>query len=382
MYINFWYPVLMARELTDKPVRVGMLGQDFVAFRDANGRAWCLANTCVHRGGSLAHGRIKGDHIECPYHGWQFDGTGICRRIPSLGIQAKIPGRARVDAYPVVEKYGIVFAFLGDLAESERPPMLEVPEFGDPAWRSSWINYQVDYSYERSIENGLDAAHNEFVHPTHGFSGARDDYRVGELRWVGDGNWGPGFFHTFRSPAATDPTFAQMKQASDSREAGSGTIGPNHMWTYIRFGAGKEMHQYMWETPIDEFRTNIFFLNMRNTFLESEMDERIEQRNWMVAEQDIVVLSRLEPRETPETNTREFMVPADEPILRYRQKLAEFAARGWRIDTERVNRHRRTAAWAIPSPERRSYKAWVLDPIPLMSVANSEEVTRTAAIES
>jgi phenylpropionate dioxygenase-like ring-hydroxylating dioxygenase large terminal subunit len=381
MFINFWYPVVMGNELTDKPVKVRMLGQDFVAFRDASGRAHCLANTCVHRGGSLAHGKIRGGEIECPYHGWRFDGAGTCRRIPSLGVDAKIPTRARVDAYPVGEKCGIVFAFLGDLPEAERPPMLEVPEFENPNWRPSWINFQVDYSYERSIENGMDPAHNEFVHPTHGFSGANDDYRVHDLRWIGDGKWGPGFFHRSRSPASTDPVFAQMKQASDSREAGSGTIGPNHMWTYIRFGGGKEMHQYMWETPIDENSTNIFFLNMRNTFLDAEMDNRVGDRNWMVAEQDIGVLTKLEPRQTPDTNTREFMVPADEPILRYRQKLAEFEVRGWRIDTPAVDRDRLKVAYAIPSPARRSAKGWVLDPIPLVNPGASGHLTRTAAVE-
>jgi phenylpropionate dioxygenase-like ring-hydroxylating dioxygenase large terminal subunit len=365
MFINFWYPVVMSKDLQDAPQRVRILAQDLVAFRDGKGAARVLSNTCTHRGGSLSGGKIRGDHIQCPYHGWQFDGAGVCQKIPSLGSGAKIPARTRVDAYPVTEKYGIVFAFLGDLPAAERPPMLEVPEFDDPAWRPSWINFQVDYSYERSIENGMDAAHNEFVHPTHGFSGQNEDYKVRDFRWVGDGKWGPGFFHKFKSPASTDPQFAKMKGADDNREAGSGTIGPNHMWTYIRFGQGKDMHQYMWEAPIDETRTNVFFLNMRNTFLEPEMDQRVTDRNWMVAQQDIVVLSALEPRETPKTNTREFMVPADEPILRYREKLREFEERGWRIDAETVNRNRLKVAYAIPSPDRRLMKGWVLDPLPM-----------------
>ena len=182
MFINFWYPVLMSKELLDAPQRARILAQDFVVFRDAQGAAHVLSNTCIHRGGSLYGGKIRGDHIQCPYHGWQFDGAGACRKIPSLGTEARIPARTRIDAYPVVEKYGIVFAFLGDLPESERPPMLEVPEFEDPAWRATWINFQVDYNYERSIENGMDAAHNEFVHPTHGFQGQNEDYRVRDLR--------------------------------------------------------------------------------------------------------------------------------------------------------------------------------------------------------
>jgi phenylpropionate dioxygenase-like ring-hydroxylating dioxygenase large terminal subunit len=367
MFINFWYPTVLASELADKPVRVRILGQDLAVFRDSQGRAHCLSNVCPHRGGSLAGGRVRGDQLQCPYHGWEFSGAGECRRIPSLGPEAKIPARTGVDSYPVLEKYGIVFAFLGDLPEGERPPLLEIPEFDREGWRASWMVYDVDYNYERSVENGLDPAHNEFVHPSHGFSGEREGYRVNDLRWVGSGEWGPGFFHVFRSPPSKDADFAKMKQASDSREAGTGAIGPNQIWTYIRFGAGKNMHQYMYEAPIDETRTKIFLVNLRSTFLEPEMDQKVNAMNWNIASQDITVLKDLDPVLTPDSNTKEFMVPADEPILRYRQKLGEWTARGWRIDTSEVERLRRRTAFAIPSPARRERKGWVLDPVPLVA---------------
>jgi phenylpropionate dioxygenase-like ring-hydroxylating dioxygenase large terminal subunit len=160
MFINFWYPVILSTDLTDTPVKKRMLGLDFVVFRDAEGQAHCLSDTCVHRGGSLSGGKVKGDHIQCPYHGWEYDGKGDCKRIPSLGPDARIPMRTNIDAYPVAEKYGIVMAFLGDLPESERPPMLEIPEFESADWRATWIEYFVPINYERSIENGLDPAHN------------------------------------------------------------------------------------------------------------------------------------------------------------------------------------------------------------------------------
>ncbi|MDH5255312.1 MAG: Rieske (2Fe-2S) protein, partial [Gammaproteobacteria bacterium] len=82
MFINFWYAALRSDQLTDQPVKVRMLGQNFVLFRDTAGKAHCLSNVCVHRGGSLAGGKVKGDRVECPYHGWQFDGAGQCTRIP------------------------------------------------------------------------------------------------------------------------------------------------------------------------------------------------------------------------------------------------------------------------------------------------------------
>ena len=143
MYINFWYAAERSENVTDKPVKVRMLGQDLVLFRDAEGKARCLANTCVHRGGSLGGGKLRNGRVECPYHGWQFEGDGRCARIPSLGLDASIPARARVDSYPVEERYGLVFAFLGDLPEDERPGILEVKEWGQPGWTCLPIHVRV-----------------------------------------------------------------------------------------------------------------------------------------------------------------------------------------------------------------------------------------------
>ena len=89
-------------------------------------------------------------------------------RIPSLGDDAKMPARAKVDSYPVQERYGIVFAFLGDLPESERPPLYDIEEYGTPEWKSQLYVLKLGAYYERSMENGLDPIHNEFVHPMQG----------------------------------------------------------------------------------------------------------------------------------------------------------------------------------------------------------------------
>jgi phenylpropionate dioxygenase-like ring-hydroxylating dioxygenase large terminal subunit len=244
--------------------------------------------------------------------------------------------------------------------------MLEIPEFEDDRWRATWTNLQAPFNYERSIENGLDPAHNEFVHPIHGYSGENAEYKVGNLRRVGDGKWGPGFFHKFKSPSAETDEWKQMKEASDSREAGTGTIGPNHMWTYIRYAPGKAMHQYIYECPIDEGNVNIFLVNMRNQLIDPDRDQMVNERNWTIISQDLVVLSKLNPTVTPPTNTKEFMVPADVPILAYREKLAEWNNNGWRIDSDTVDRNRKKVAYAIPSPARRHHKGWVIDPIPLL----------------
>jgi phenylpropionate dioxygenase-like ring-hydroxylating dioxygenase large terminal subunit len=97
MYINFWYPICTSEELEDKPLRLEILSLRFAAFRDTEGVAHVLSDTCIHRGGSLGKGRVEGDCIVCPYHGWQYAGDGHCTTIPSQQ-KGKAPGRARVDS--------------------------------------------------------------------------------------------------------------------------------------------------------------------------------------------------------------------------------------------------------------------------------------------
>jgi len=367
MYINFWYPMAVSDELTDQPIKVRCMGLDFVVFRSDDGTANCLSNTCIHRGGSLAGGKLHGDRIACPYHGWQFTGDGACQKIPSLGKDARIPSRARIDAYPVQEKFGIIFAFLGDVPEAERPPLLEVAEAGQDGWRQTLQHYELKSNYQRSVENGLDPAHNEFVHDTHGFQGENEAYKVNEMRIEERDEWGRGFWHTFNSPKLPEGEMRKLRDYEGDLEAGTGHHGPNHLWTYIHVTPENWIHQYAWERPIDDETTYIYLVTARNCALEPERDELIKERNWYVAKQDIVIVETLHPVITPETNTKEFMTPSDQVIVTYRDKLKEWDRRGWRLDFDQVERDAKKVAYAIPGPERRTHKGWVLDAAPVVA---------------
>jgi len=374
MYINFWYPACESSQLTDKPLKRRMLGQDFVLFRDADGVAHCLSNTCTHRGGSLAAGLVKGDCIECPYHGWQFDGEGHCQRIPSMGPDAKIPPRARVDAYPTQDRYGLVFAFLGDLPEAERPPLLHITEYGQngviDGWRATTQHFEWDFDYKRSMENGIDPAHNEFVHPTHGFSGMRKNYSVTPPELI-HSKWGTGFWSETLAPPLAEK---KMRDASGRTEnaiihAGTGHIGVNSIWTLIHPTPEMKIHQYLFECPIDESNTSLYLINLRNFLTDPEDDERMMVRNEVVAMQDRDILVDVHPVITPETRNKELFLPADGPIGAYRDKLKEWEELGWRIDLDEVERNSKKVAYAIPCPARRTSKGWILDAIPLIPAA-------------
>jgi len=394
MYINFWYPIILSKDLKPgKPEKIKVLGVDLVAFRGEDGQPHVLSDTCCHRGGSLGGNwsgvdapRIVNDAIVCPYHGWEFSGSGKCVNIPSIGYGSKVPSRARVDAYPVQEKYQIIFAFLGDLEEEDRPPLLEIEEYGQEGWRTNEIlSFDVDFYFERSVENGLDPAHNEFVHPTHGFSGVnRDTYKVSPIE-VGDHNqgWGFWFMHKFDSPPlpgddhptskGTTP-WGNAKTKRSEVKAGGGTFGPNALITYITLAPDKGFRQYFFEQPIDENKTRIFFVNNRNFLLDPAMDAAIHERNFVVAQQDIDILLDVNPVQTPLKKKEEVLVPADIPIVTYREWLEKFKNKGWKIDLEKLKSGNcNDKVFSIPGLGRKKSKNYPIESVPLIEEAQTEK---------
>jgi len=391
MYINFWYPIVRSEDLSmDKPSKVKVLGVNLVAFRDENGDAAVISDTCVHRGGSLggawsageAVPRIQNGCVVCPYHGWEFNSKGECVNIPSIGYGTKVPPRAKVDAYPVQEKYGIVFAFLGDLPEEERPPLLDVEEYGQEGWRANTVLVlEVDYFYERSIENALDPAHNEFVHPTHGFTAFnRETYHVRDYD-TEDHNqgWGMWFMHRFEAPPLKEENWGKTRTDAGDLWAGGGTHGPNTVITHINPTDEMGFRQYFFEQPVSETKTRIFFLNMRNFMLDPKHDGPIHARNKDIAKQDIDIMLEMYPTMTPISNTKEVLMPADKAVVAYREWLQKYDDAGWRIDLDAFHaRNGKDTAFAIPSPARRESKNWVLEPIPVMGSRADRKAAKSA----
>lgn len=363
MYINFWYPICTSEDLSDAgPVRSTVFGLRFVAFRDAARVAHVLADTCVHRGGSLGKGWLRDDCIVCPYHGWRYGGDGQCRLIPSFEAGSKLPARAKVDSYPVQEKWGIVFAFLGDLPEDERPPIFPIEEFEREGWRASEIMIlDVPCYYERSIENGLDFAHNEFVHPLQGSPKVfMETMKIEEIPW------GMKISANMGEDNASTSRMENVTRDPSTLGASSLHHGPNTLVTTINFSATDSLTQYFFEAPVDENHTKIYFVNMRNCMLDPSMDERVREINLNITAEDISILENLFPVRTPETTTKEILLAADEGIVRFRRSLKDWQSRGWRLDMKSLRRVGDDVAFAIPCPQRRKTRNWVLDPAPMM----------------
>jgi phenylpropionate dioxygenase-like ring-hydroxylating dioxygenase large terminal subunit len=366
MFINFWYAAEEARNITDKPVHVKMLGQEFALFRDTSGTVRCVSNICTHRGASLAHGKVRGDAIECPYHGWRFRGdTGLCTKIPSLGNDGKVPARAKVDSYPTQEKYGLVFVFLGDLPDDERPPIIAIPEYDDPKWRVNMMTALWNVNTLRAVENTLDPAHTEFVHPVMGFQGDREDYNIPKIELI-EREWGSGAKVAFTTPGVQGSVKAEVKGTAFQTEAESGNHGPTTTYTWIQFSPVAWSRQYTFNTPVDAYHTRKFFFQARNFALDPAADARMDERTQAVMTQDRVVMERVQPFFVPMSPTEEVIVPADRVITRYREWQRDWQAKGWLIDVDALAAAPSTKVYAIPSPARRTTKGWALDLVPLV----------------
>ena len=160
---RYWQPVALAEELAgSRPVKaVRILGQDLVLFRGPDGRLGLLDRDCAHRGADLAFGRLEDGGLRCLFHGWLFDTGGKCLETPGEPPESRICSRVRQRAYPVQERGGIVFAFLG---EGEPPALAALDCFIAPDSHVFAFKGYLDCNWLQAVEVGLDPAHASFLH--------------------------------------------------------------------------------------------------------------------------------------------------------------------------------------------------------------------------
>lgn len=165
LYRRYWQPALLASEVAEKdgpPVRVRLLGEDLIAFRDSNGRVGLVAAYCPHRRAPLFFGRNEECGIRCVYHGWKFDADGNCVDLPSEPASSPMRATTRITSYPTVERGGLVWAYLGPAAQKPAEPDYEWTR-APATHRTVSKSYQA-CNYLQALEGGLDTAHVSFLH--------------------------------------------------------------------------------------------------------------------------------------------------------------------------------------------------------------------------
>ena len=160
---RYWQPVALKEELEgERPIRaVKVLGQDFVLFRDEKGELGMLDRDCPHRGADLSFGRLEDGGLRCPFHGWLFDAKGNCLQTPAEPVGSKLCTRIKQKAYPVVERAGIIFAYLG---EGEPPAFPEFDCFVAPDTHVFAFKGLFECNWLQALEVGIDPAHASYLH--------------------------------------------------------------------------------------------------------------------------------------------------------------------------------------------------------------------------
>jgi len=278
---RYWQPAALSEELAGKrPVRpVRLLGQDLVLFRDENGRLGLIDRDCPHRGADLAYGRLEGGGIRCLFHGWVFDVDGKCLETPAEPAGSRLCDRVSTTSYPVVERSGIIFAYLGD---GEPPAFPALDCFVAPDSHVFAFKGLIECNWLQALEVGIDPAHASFLH-----------------RFFEDDDPGDSYGRQFRS----ESTDSEIPMTAVLRDFACPAIGVEKSDTGLRITASRrlddarthirvtnllfpqafvipmsaEMTITQWHVPVDD--TNCYWFAIFTSFsAEMQKDEMRRQR--------------------------------------------------------------------------------------------------------
>lgn len=306
---EYWHVVAWSKDirdneifpytLLDEEIVVCRLGTELVAFSDL----------CVHRGTPISLGTIESDQIVCCYHGWEYDATGKCTRIPSIPDEHPIPKRACLVKYPVQERYGMIWVCL---SETPRQSLPKCPLAEEPSYRlvvqNKWI---WKTGAARATENFFDQAHFVFVHS--GLLGDKSKPQVSEPRIERDGD----VLH-FSVDVPADSTHAEPYVRNYT------VFRPFTIYQQKQVPGDRNEVYLNYSSPNSDKHTTRFLQVWRNYDLPDGAVTGIEDVNELVVEQDRIIVERQRPEELPLDLSEELHVKAPDAIaVAYRRFMGE-----------------------------------------------------------
>lgn len=283
-----WHPIATCDEVTEAPQRFTLLGTDLVAFRTSSGVS-VFTDLCIHRGVALSLGFIEDEILHCGYHGWAYDGSGACVRIPSLPEGSPIPPKARAITHRVQERYGLVWV---SMADSEATiPRFPGDEWDDPSFRC-FVSHHYTWrtSAGRAVENFMDISHFPYVHE--GILGSRDNTVVAEHTVVQDG----GELHYYLE--APEPANLHSKPGDVIRWDYSLT-GPFTIHLKKTVPSGDVTLISMVASPTTDTTTDLFLWIARNHQLDPADDGSFADFTDQIMEQDRLIIESQRPEQIP-----------------------------------------------------------------------------------
>ena len=317
MIKNQWYAVLNSKELKkNKPIGVTRLSEKLVFWRDESDHISCIFDQCCHRGASLSPGKVINNHIECPFHGFQYDSSGKVTRIPANGKDRVVPDNFKVNYYIAREAYDYIWVWYGE----PRKDLPEINFFKELQQGFSYGEFSETWGahYTRAIENQLDVVHLPFVHNSTIGKGNKTLVHGPVVKWKDN-------LMTF-----------YVKNVKDD---GQTPQKPNEIEDYEMLFSLQLQMPNLWQNrisdkvrivavfaPVDEENTKIY-LRFYQRFIKLPILKQIinslsNQFNKIVLHQDRrIVLTQL-PKKS-ELMMGENLIQGDLPIIEFRRKRQE-----------------------------------------------------------
>ena len=302
---NAWYVAGWAESFGRTLTPLTILGEPIVIFRSEAGDAVALADECPHKRLPLSKGRLKGDTLECGYHGLTFDCSGHCVRVPG---QSNIPQNAVVRRYPLEERRGILWIWMGDAEAADPALIFDLPAFDDPAWAAHFGDaLTVDSNYLNLAENLCDPAHVSFVHPTTLGNPESEDvpiesHREGRTvvtsRWIRDAP-PVGFFKAFGNfQGNVDRWHYYFFHAPCTAVIDFGSAASDLAIAEEDRDRGVRLFALHFLTPVSETRTVDHWMHLRNIAQDDEtMGDQMNTQFRLAFDEDKAILEAIQERE-------------------------------------------------------------------------------------
>jgi phenylpropionate dioxygenase-like ring-hydroxylating dioxygenase large terminal subunit len=320
MIPNQWYAILESNEVKKgKIIGVARMGEKLVAWRTSHGQVTVMSDLCPHRGVALSAGKLTGDCIQCPFHGFEYDTSGECRFIPANGKNSQPPKAMHVKTYPTREAHDIIFIWWGEpRTENDYPPLPWFPNIVTnmvySTLRKHWANH-----YARAIENQLDVVHLPYIHHN----------------TIGRGR------HTLvNGPIAKEIMAAPGSYRIDlwvdnESDQGQKPLRPSEMPEPTRRPLIQLHFPNLWQNWLsDDFLVFLIFapIDNENTMMYLRQYHKVRLpvvRQWfewlaglgnsyILWQDKRVVITQRPPR--PDLDTGEILIPGDSPIVLYRKR--------------------------------------------------------------
>lgn len=312
---NKWYIVLDSDELKrGKTTKIKFFGNDIILWRDSNNNVNAVDSRCPHRGANLALGEVVDDNIQCPYHGFLFNGKGEAVLIPSQGKKSTINSSYKTKSYKVRDYENFIFLWYGD------DSITQIKWFDnlDNSFSTSTMKVMWNTNYTRAIENQLDVSHLPFVHRTTIGRGGRTlvNGPIAELNGDVLDVWVCNESDNGQQPKKQD----EMRK--DDCSGRLQFIFPNY-WQNIISDKLRIVAAFV---PVDDTSTTLYiriYQKILNVFLLKSIFNYITMRfNGVVLKQDEGVVTSQTPKISDIYN-KELLVQADAPIILFRKYMHE-----------------------------------------------------------